>query len=324
MPTYVHLSQHERMQIYELSRDGLSQTEIGRQLGRSKATVSRELRRNAAAVGYLPDTAQRRYHARRQRCRRRLRLADRYLCREVVQHLTQGWSPEQIAGRLGLEHGATVISHETIYRFIYESPLGRQEKLYQYLRRGRQRRRLRLGRRVRTSPIARREFIDARPAAANQRAEIGHWESDSLLFHQGQVANVLVDRRSRFTLLTRLPGKTAADTRRIMLWRLGALTCRSITADNGSENADHLLISSALRAPFFFCRPYHAWEKGSVENANSLIRRYLPRETDLDRLQPGDLDAIAAELNHRPRKCLSFLTPSEVFFDTPVALGNPI
>jgi IS30 family transposase len=312
------------MQIYVRSRDGLSQAEIGRQLGRSKATVSRELRRNASPAGYLPDTAQRRYQVRRQRCRRRLRLADRHLCREVVLHLTQGWSPEQIAGRLGLEYGATVISHETIYRFVYQSPLGRQERLYQYLRRGRQRRRLRLGRRVRTNPIARREFIDARPPAANQRAEIGHWESDSLLFHQGQVANVLVDRRSRFTLLTRLPGRAAADTRRIMVWRLGSLTCRSITADNGSENADHLLISSALQAPFFFCRPYHAWEKGSVENANSLIRRYLPRDTDLDRLQPGDLDAIAADLNHRPRKCLNFLTPSEVFFDTPVALRNRI
>lgn len=238
----------------------------------------------------------------------------------MIQHLTQGWSPEQIAGRPGLEHGATVISHETIYRFVYESPIGRQERLYQYLRRGRKKRRLRLGRRVRTSPIARRQFIDARPPAANQRTEIGHWESDSLLFHQGQVANVLVERRSRFTLLTRLPGKTAADTRQILVQRLGSLPCHSITADNGSENADHLLISSALHAPFFFCRPYPAWEKGRVENANGLIRRYLPGQTDLDRLLPGDFDAIAGELNNRPRTCLDFLTPSEVLFGHPVAL----
>ncbi len=223
------------MQIYELSRDGLPQAEIGRRLRRSKATISRELRRNSAGVGYLPATAQRRYHARRQRCRRRPRLADRHLRREVIQHLTQGWSPEQIAGRLGLEHGSTVISHETLYRFVYESPLGRQDRLYQYLRRGRKKRRLRLGRRVRTFPIARRQFIDARSPAANQRTEIGHWESDSLLFHQGQVANVLVERRSRFTLLTRLPGKTAADTRQILVRRLSSLPCHSITADNGNE-----------------------------------------------------------------------------------------
>jgi IS30 family transposase len=117
------------MKIYELSRDNLSIAELGRRLGRSKATISRELRRNAAGVGYLLDAAQRPYDARRQRCHRRPRLADRPLRREVIQHLTQGGSPEQIAGRLGIEHGANVISHETIYRFVYESPLGRQERL---------------------------------------------------------------------------------------------------------------------------------------------------------------------------------------------------
>jgi IS30 family transposase len=103
---------------------------------------------------------------------------------------------------------------------------------------------------------------------------------------------------------------------------LASPPCHSITADNGSENGDHLLISSALQVPFFFCRPYHAWEKGTVENANSLIRRYPSRHTDLDRLPPGDLDAIAGELNHRPRRCLDFLTPSEYSSVIPLHLGS--
>ncbi len=322
MKPYVHLSAGERMQIYQWSRDRVSQAEIARRLGRDKATISRELRRNAVAAGYLPDLAQRRYAGRRQRCRPRLRLAQRDLRRSVILLLQEGWSPEQIAGRLRREQGGTVVNHETIYRFVYDSPLGRQEKLYEYLRRGQKKRRRRQGRRVHTGPIAHRTFIDARPSAANERSEIGHWESDSLLFGREQAVNVLVDRRSRFTVLTRLAGKTARDTRHVLVERLDRLPHRSLTADNGGENADHGPISQQLAIPFFFCHPYHSWEKGTVENTNGLIRRYLPRDTDLRRVAHHDLEAIAADLNHRPRKCLGFLTPAEVLFGHSVALRS--
>jgi len=260
MKAYVHLSASERMQIYQLSQDGHPQAEIARRLGRDKATISRELRRNAVPGGYLPDLAQRRYAGRRQRCRPRLRLARRDLRRTVLRLLQQGWSPEQIAGRLRREQGATVVNHETIYCFVYDSPLGRQEKLYEYLRRGQKKRRRRQGRRVHTGPIAHRTFIDARPSAANERTEIGHWESDSLLFGREQAVNVLVDRLSRFTVLTRLAGKTARDTRQVLVERLDRLPHRSLTADNGGENADHGPISQQLAIPFFFCHPYHSWE----------------------------------------------------------------
>src|SRR3972149_3334419 len=153
MKAYVHLSAKERMQIYQLSEDGHPQAEIARRLGRDKATVSRELGRNAVSAGYLPDLAQRRYAGRRQRCRPRLRLARRDLRRTVLLLLPQGWSPEQIAGRLRREQGATVVNHETIYRFVYDSPLGRQEKLYEYLRRGQKKRRRRQGRRGAPRPL---------------------------------------------------------------------------------------------------------------------------------------------------------------------------
>lgn len=321
MKTYVHLSSDERLRIYQLSQEGLSQGEIARRLGRDKATISRELRRNEAPAGYLPDLAQRRYQARRQRCRPRPRLAERTLRRSVILLLQQGWSPEQISGRLRLEHGGTVVNHETIYRFVYDSALGRQEKLYQYLRRGQKKRRRRHGRQVRVGPIAHRTFIEARPLAASQRTQTGHWETDSLLFSEEQALNVLVDRLSRFTVLTRLEGKTARDTSQVLVERLSGLPCRSLTSDNGSENADHASVSEQLHIPFFFCHPYHSWEKGTVENTNGLIRRYLPRQTDLSRIPQEDLDAIAAELNQRPRKCLGFRMPSEVLFQHPVALS---
>lgn len=322
MRPYVHLSADERLLIYQLSREGASQAEVARRLGRDKGTISRELRRNQAPAGYLPDLAQRRYQARRQRCRPRLRLAERGLRRSVILLLQQGWSPEQIAGRLRMEQGGTVVNHETIYRFVYDSPLGRQEKLYEYLRRGQKKRRRRQGRRVHTGPIAHRTFIDARPSAANERTEIGHWESDSLLFGREEAVNVLVDRLSRFTVLTRLAGKTARDTRQVLVERLDPLPRHSLTADNGGENADHGRISQQLAIPFFFCHPYHSWEKGTVENTNGLIRRYLPRDTDLRRVAQDDLEAIAADLNHRPRKCLGFLTPAEVLFHHSVALRD--
>lgn len=324
MASYVHLTAGERLQIYTWQREGLPQAEIARRLGRDRSTVSRELRRNGGAGGYLPHQAEQRYHARRHRCRRRLRLENRRLRRLVMDLLQRGLSPEQIAGRLRAERGGTVVSAETIYDFVYESTIGRQEELYQYLRRGKKRRTRRLGRRAHVNPIAGRLFIDCRPAAARERTESGHWESDSLHFAEEQVVNVLVERRSRYALVTRLSNKTATETCHALIQRLTDLPHRSITADNGSENADHSTVSRLLSIPFYFCHPYHSWEKGTVENTNGLLRRYLPRSTDLSRIAQEDLEAIATELNHRPRKCLGFRTPFEVLFDRFVALSYGI
>ncbi len=164
-------------------------------------------------------------------------------------------------------------------------------------------------------------FIDARPPAATQRTEIGHWESDTLLFRHDQTLKVLVGRLSRFTLVTRLQSKTVQDTCQTLIARLAQFPHCSVTADNGSENGDCGLVSRSLAIPFYFRHPYHSWEKGTVENTNGLIRRYLPRHTDLNRVQQDDLDAIASELNHRPKKCLGFRTPYEVLFNVFVALS---
>jgi len=325
MEPSVHPPAYERMLIFQGQQEGPAQAAIARRLGRNRATVSRELRRNPIPAGCRPDVAQRCYQARRRRCRRRPRLLDRRLQRNVLQLLEPDLSPEQISGRLRIEQGRTAINHETIYRFVYKSPPGRQEELYQYLRRGKKKRTRRQGRRSHVSPIAQRLCIDARPLAATQRTEICHWESDSLLFGHDQALNVLVERLSRF------PASPACAARRLRTparcsWPAapGRLPHASVTADNGSENAGHMVVSQALSIPFDFCHPDHSWEKGTVENTNGLLRRCVPRDTDPNRVPRADLDAIAAELNLRPGTCFGFRTPREVPFGVSVALSYRI
>ena len=178
------------------------------------------------------------------------------------------------------------------------------EKLWEYLRRAKKRRSHRPGRRSQQSPIPNRVFIEQRPVEAQERREVGHWESDSLLFPYGQALNVLVDRCNRFTLVTKLEGRTAEATSTVLTQRLADQPARSLTADNGSENYHHQRVSHVLDIAFFFCHPYHSWEKGTVEpvladrsgNMNGLIRRYLPRRTDLRPITQEELDQIAHEL----------------------------
>jgi len=320
MGKYTHLTTQERLTIYQEIQEGRSLASIARDLGRNKSTLSRELSRNGTGLGYLPDLAQRRYRQRRRACRPKPKLGERALRRYVVLSLERGWSPEVIAGRLNRDHGEPLVSHETIYRFIYLSPLGRQEKLWEYLRRGKKHRTQRHGRQAQKTLIPNRVFIDQRPVEAQERSQTGHWETDSLLYPHGQALNVLVDRMSRFALVTKLQDKTAQATTRVLCQRLVSLPARTITADNGSEHTNHSLVSQQLGIPFFFCHAYHSWEKGTVEQTNGLLRRYLPRRTDLRNLTQEELDQIAEELNQRPRKCLQFLTPKEVLFPQSVAL----
>jgi IS30 family transposase len=320
MDKYSHLSTEERLTICQGIHEGRSLADIARSLGRSKSTLSRELRRNGTGLGYLPDLAQRRYRQRRQACRPKPKLGERALRRYVILSLERGWSPEVIAGRLNRDHGEPLVSHETIYRFIYLSPLGRQERLWEYLRRGKRHRTQRHGRQAQKTPIPNRVFIDQRPLEAQERSQPGHWETDSLLYPRGQALNVLVDRMSRYTLVTKLEDKSSHATARALCQRLASWPVRSITADNGPEHTNHTLVSHQLGIPFYFCHPYHSWEKGTVEQTNGLLRRYLPRHTDLRRLSQEELDQIAEELNQRPRKCLQFLTPKEVLLSHTVAL----
>lgn len=296
--------------------------ECARRLGRAKSTLSRELSRNATEVGYLPDYARNQYEERRKKCRPKARMDNRVLRKTVLLLLEKGWSPEVIEGRLRKNHGVTVVNHETLYKFIYDSELGKEHKLYEYLPRGKRKRTKRYGRKTQKGAIRNRVFIEMRSAKANERTEIGHWETDSVLFGHQQSVNTSADRMSRFTILTKLERKTADATATALCERLSELPVRSITGDNGAENALHEQVSATLKAPFFFCHPYHSWEKGTIENRNGVVRRYLPQDTNLNEVSQSELDDIAWEINNRPMKCLNFSTPYEVLLANNVALGN--
>lgn len=322
MKHYQHLTGAERLKLYEWRNHGVSVTECARRLGRNKGTMSRELQRNSTQVGYLPDYARNRYRDRRKRCRPKPKLDNPDLRRTVLLQLEKGWSPELIAGRLRRKYKQTIVNHETIYKFIYDSELGKEHRLYEYLPRGKRRRTWRHGRKSQKSMVPNRIFIDARPQDVSERSTIGHWETDSLLYGRRRAVNTSTERMSRVTLLTKLSGRDAQATADAITRRLAALPVASITGDNGAENAEHEKVSRTLNAPFFFCHPYHSWEKGSVENRNGVVRRYLPRGTDLDTVSQEELDDIAWEINNRPMKCLDYQTPLEVLSTHLVALGN--
>jgi len=288
-----------------------------RMLDVNASTISRELKRNRADVAggsiYLPDHAELCYRGRRSRCHPHVKMNDPTFRAYMVRSLMRGWSPERIAGHLHRIHGHKIVSHEVLYQFVYETEIGIRDRMYEYLPRGKKRRTKRKGRRAHKHRLEGRVFIDQRPKEVDTRSTIGHWETDSLLCKYREPVNVLVERVSRKVVITKLAAKDAEATTTAITSRLKGEVVSSITADNGPENAEHRKIASTLKASFFFCHPYHSWEKGSVENRNGVIRRFLPRTTDLSTWSQEELDEIAEDINTTPMKCLDFQTPNEVY-----------
>jgi IS30 family transposase len=230
------------------------------------------------------------------------------------------WRPEQISVRLKVENFPTV-SHETIYQHIYQN---KREggSLYTYLAR----------QHIYRKPIhkyCRRGFrdprrpISERPAIVETRSRIGDWEADTVIGWKQQQAIVsLVERRSRLCLLQKVVYRTADSVTRATCQQLMPLKDKvlTITSDNGSEFAGHKSIALSLGADFFFADPYSSWQRGTNENTNGLVRQYFPKKTDFSLLSHDDVQFVADRLNNRPRKCLAFRTPNEVFFNHFVAL----
>ena len=312
---YVHLGREERDEIATLRSKGLGVRAISRELNRSASTISRELRRNACDSGsYRPHVADGGYMLRRQRPARLER--DARLAGYVTDRLTEGWTPEQIAGRLklGIEKGLTAISMEAIYAWIYrqaQKPL----KLWKCLPRRRARRRP-MAARVSKDRIADKVHISKRSDAADTRTEPGHWEADLVICRHSRPVLVLHERRSRLTLMTRLAGKTAAETISALmaiLKRLSPSMRGSVTFDNDTCFARHQYLRNMLSATTYFCDAYASWQKGGIENANGRIRRWLPRGTDLDEVEEDEIQDIAMTINLTPRKCLGYRSPVEAF-----------
>ncbi|TMR34518.1 IS30 family transposase [Actinomadura geliboluensis] len=318
-----YLDQDERLHIADRLREGASLRVIAAELGRSPSTVSREIRRNAhePTGAYRPHTAQARADARRPRPKPR-RFADNDELRSVVQGwLEMNWSPEQISSMLRIrfpDRPEMHVCHETIYHALYVQGRGElRRELVRALRTGRTYRRSRRQARQRQARYAApMVMISERPAEAADRAVPGHWEGD-LIIGRKQLSQIgtLVERASRYVLLVHLPDDRTAETMRDALaatiQTLPAELKRSLTWDQGSEMGLHHQFAMAADMPVYFCDPHSPWQRGSNENTNGLLRQYFPRGTDLSLHTRADLDAVAAELNSRPRKTLGWETPAE-------------
>jgi IS30 family transposase len=314
---YTQLTQEQRYQISVLKKMGHSQTEIAECVGVHKSTISRELRRNRGQRGYRPKQAHRKAQNRRARNSPQISEKDWQI---VEEKLKMDWSPEQISSRLK-RLGKVQISHESIYQHIYADKRAGGE-LYKHLRQQKKRRKRRSGRDLR-GKITDRVSIEERPAVVEHRSRLGDWEVDLIIGsgHKGAVVT-LTERKSRFTLLRHVASKSADLVGQTVIELLNWVPClKTITADNGKEFAKHQKISTLLRLDFFFAHPYASWERGTNENTNGLIRQYFPKTRDLSSVKAQEECFVMNRLNMRPRKCLDYLTPYEVFFNySPVAL----
>ena len=318
---YTHLSLDERIEIYRLAANGLSMRRIAAAIGRHASTISREIRRNskptkAFSGGYKPQRA----HGlaeRRRRWNARFKLHRQPKLRAFVwQHLAMGQSPEQIAGRLAATNAPMRISHESIYRYIYHR-VAQKDWRHRLLPKAKSRRgRIQRGGLSQTRTFKHRRAISARPDAANQRLQSGHWEADLMAFAKyGQYILVLHERTSRWLTMAVIQSKKADHVRariKTLLTRLPEHLRRTITFDNGTEFAEHYKLH-ALGIETFFCDPRAPWQKGGIENAIGRMRRCLPRKTDLASMAPRQLAGLVKAYNATPRKCLAYATPAERF-----------
>jgi IS30 family transposase len=328
MSHYHHLSIEEREKILVLRTEGKSLRKIAGELCRSPATISRELRRNKAKKhAYSAVYAHRTYQKRRKFCRRPKLLENLALYKKVQKlFLEKQWSPEQIANRLAYENSRFRISTNTIYRAIYagmfdtdaqKRSAGNRGAVRKLRHRGK-RRRKRHGMPETRGNLAITHRIHDRPMAAEDRTEIGHWETDTLLGTRDGVCLVTnVDRCSRYLIAGKVEKKNASFVAAKIMELFSELPSnyvKSFTPDRGSEFAAHGKVTQAFGAPFYFADPQSPWQRGTGENTNGLLREYLPKSFDMAGCTGHEIQGYIANLNQRPRKCLDWMTPHERFF----------
>jgi IS30 family transposase len=317
--SYTQLTQEQRYQIYALLKMGHNRTEIAAVIEMHKATISRELGRNSGLRGYRPKQAHHKALSRRNHSRARIMPE---IWEMIEAKLRLEWSPEQVSGWLQRRH-AIQVSHEWIYQHILVDKQAGGE-LYRHLR-CQKKRRKRYGSYDRRGKLPNRVSIEERPLIVEQRQRIGDWEVDTIVgkgHHQGIVT--LIERKSRFALLSKVEQRTANQVSQAMIDLLLPVSDRlhTITADNGKEFAEHERVAHELHVDFFFAHPNAAWERGANENMNGLVRQYIPKKCNFASVTNVELIQIMKRLNYRPRKCLDFMSPFEVFFNQLVALTS--
>lgn len=316
---YKQLSCEERDKIAYLRAKGKNITDIARSIERNKGTISRELRRNKSPVYdvYLANKAHQRAIKRKHLSVQHERIRNPLIRRYVMKKLKAKWSPELIAGRLTAEYPGLHVSHEAIYQFIYDKEIRKEHNLVKYLTRAYKKRRLRThSHRHKKLHIPHRISIKERPPEVNERKQVGHWEADTIISRKSKPAlGIMLERTSRRIHLAKLPTKASRPFRGAINRRLGRYPKKlrlSITYDNGCENVDHEYTNKVLGTRSYFCEPFHSWEKGSLENAAGIVRRFFPKKTNFALVTKEQVKRVENIINNRPRKCLNYQTPNEV------------
>lgn len=321
--SYKHLNITEREKILYCIASNFSITEIAEYIGRNKSTVSRELKRNCKF--YLPSEAQKNYQKRRKNCKPHKKLVNPKLFELVKKLFLQNrWSPEQISARLKLENYSVSISHKTIYRAIYSGMFDTVEQKKSKGNRGAIRILRHRGKSRHSKnylelrgkiPIS--NSVSARPKEANDRKRLGNFEADTVVGEKGKACLLtLTDRKSRFLICRKLEKKNSECVKNAMIEALTGQPLFSLTPDRGKEFALHDEITKALGVAFYFPPPHHPWVRGTNENTNGLLREFFPKGHDLTDISNAYLQAKVSDLNHRPRKCLGYKTPAEIYFST--------
>ena len=311
--SYKHLSLEERYYLETAKKAGKTLIKIAQEMGRSQSTLSRELHRNTGERGYRHKQAMRSAQERHASKHKQVKLTDT-IKEQIALLIREEWSPEQIAGRLKSK-GVISLHHETIYQYVLADKRA-GGNLFKHLRHQNKTYRKRYGHPRNRTGIPNRVDIDNRPEIANQRGRVGDWEADTIIGknHKGAIVT-LDERKSKLRLAAPLQGKKARLVTEAMIKLLHPFQefVQTITFDNGKEFTGHELIAKKLSCDTYFAKPYHSWERGQNENANGLLRQYFPKVMELiDVKNEAVIDAVH-KLNDRPRKCLKFKTPYEVF-----------
>lgn len=311
---YHHLDGNERCLIGALRRLHLSNVQIGKILGRHSSTIGRELKRNCSSSDgkYRSEEADEHARTRKRNGNRRQRFTEEDWV-DVIYYITHQYSPEQVVGYLK-RLGKKVMSPETIYKALWKDKQA-GGNLWLNLRCSNKKRRKHHNTYDSRGRLAGKKMITERPEIANCRGRVGDWEIDTIHGRDKACVVSIVERKTGFLLLGKLTRATAdlTNDRTISLLSNVLPLVKSITADNGSEFHGYKQIEARLGYPVYFAAPHHAWERGTNENTNGLVRQYLPKGTSLKNLTQADCDRIASILNNRPRKRLLYHSPSEVF-----------
>lgn len=312
MEQYHHLTKSERHEVAILRRKGYSIRAIANELKRSVSTISDEIRRNSVKRTYDAEKANHKAYVRRKYSKYQgMKIVEHPNLRNYVEtKLKEEWSPQCIAGRIReIETQLPRVSHEGIYKYVH-TPYGYH--LQQYLPSYGKKRKTESH--TKKALLENRTFIDDRPKIVERRGRFGDWEGDLIVSGRSGrgVLLVLYERLARYVVIKRLL-TTSPDVINAAFAEItgGMIIVQSVTLDNDLAFRKHEQLSELLDAPVYFCHPYHSWEKGGVESVNHLIRRYVPKGSDISQYTDEYITTVAKKLNDRPRRCLGYKTPRE-------------